>query len=123
MKAFDQDRISTLMNLGGDEFVSNLLVLFVQEGSKNIDAVVASHAHGKYKELNGHAHSLKSSSANLGAKKLSAVAAEIEKNSLAIKSPEDKEKLGKLVTQALCFYEEAAEEARVLQPQFKSRAS
>ena len=66
-------------SVGGDEaFVRDLVATFVAEEPGNLELVVAAAASGDAEAIVRPAHTLKSSSAAIGAARLSAVAREIE---------------------------------------------
>jgi HPt (histidine-containing phosphotransfer) domain-containing protein len=74
--------IESLKELGGEEdptlFV-DLVDLFVCDASKNIEALAAALASGDSQALQRAAHAMKSSSANVGALRMSKLCFEMEK--------------------------------------------
>ena len=63
---------------GDDEFIVDLVETYVTEGAANIEGIVAAAAAGDPVAIVRPAHTLKSSSASLGAMRLSAIARSIE---------------------------------------------
>jgi HPt (histidine-containing phosphotransfer) domain-containing protein len=64
---------------GGDaEFIVDLVETYVEEGAANLDGMVAAAAAGDPEAIVRPAHTLKSSSASLGAMRLSAIARSVE---------------------------------------------
>jgi HPt (histidine-containing phosphotransfer) domain-containing protein len=63
---------------GDEEFIVDLVETYVEEGAANLDGLVAAAAAGDADAIVRPAHTLKSSSASLGAMRLSAIARAVE---------------------------------------------
>jgi HPt (histidine-containing phosphotransfer) domain-containing protein len=68
---------------GDDEFIVDLVETYVTEGAVNLEGIVAAAAAGDPVSIVRPAHTLKSSSASLGAMRLSAIAKTIEEKGRA----------------------------------------
>jgi HPt (histidine-containing phosphotransfer) domain-containing protein len=77
-EAFDQETLDTLRELGGDEFIAELMATFSEQAQEMAaalrSALDASDAHG----FGRAAHALAGSSMNIGAMRLANVARSIE---------------------------------------------
>jgi HPt (histidine-containing phosphotransfer) domain-containing protein len=81
-KILSEAAITQLRELGdGDDLLIEIIGLFNDETPKRLDAMASAVASGNCEELSRISHSLKSSSANIGAVKLYAVCIEIESTS------------------------------------------
>ena len=83
-KILSEAAITQLRELGdGDDLLIEIIGLFQDETPRRLDGMASAIASGNCEELARIAHSLKSSSANIGAVKLYAICIEIESISRA----------------------------------------
>jgi len=73
------DELRTLQEEGEPDIVTELIDLYLQEAPARLDAIRAAVSHRDASELVRAAHSLKGSSANLGAGPVSTVCGELER--------------------------------------------
>lgn len=74
----DAETLASLRELGGDEFVGELAVIFLDEAPAQLEAIEQALAAGDRDRLASSAHALKSSAGNMGAKRLHTILSEIE---------------------------------------------
>ena len=96
------DDLLEVMGDAGPELVRNLVVAFLEEAPRLLDAAAEAEAAGRVEEVQRAAHSLKSSSAGLGAMRLAAACRRLEAAAKEQNAP-----LGPLVDAALESYGEA----------------
>jgi len=72
-------QFANLTELGGEEFLIEMIDLFQEQGPQKLEEARAALAAGDLRTVNRSVHSLKSSAANLGAERLRMLAARIEK--------------------------------------------
>jgi HPt (histidine-containing phosphotransfer) domain-containing protein len=72
-------QFANLTELGGEEFLFEMIDLFQEQGPKKLQEARTALAAGDPRTVNRAVHSLKSSAANLGAERLRMLAARIEK--------------------------------------------
>jgi two-component system, sensor histidine kinase and response regulator len=68
-----------LKKLGGNDLVHRMIDLFLPHVQSKVDAARSAAASGKLEELERAAHSIRSSSGNLGAEELGHIAGEVER--------------------------------------------
>jgi two-component system, sensor histidine kinase and response regulator len=74
----DEDALDRLMRIGGQDFVIEMIALFLDNAPRRVAAARAALDAGDFQALYRAAHSLKSTSANLGAQRLRLVAERVE---------------------------------------------
>lgn len=75
----DPKAISRLKKLGGDELVRKMIDLFLPHVQSKVEAARAAFDSGQLEDLERAAHSIRSSSGNLGAEELGRISGDIEK--------------------------------------------
>jgi len=70
--------LDRLLRVGGQDFVIEMIDLFLLHAPERIAAAIAAAAAGDLVTVHRSAHSLKSTAANIGAVRLQALAAEVE---------------------------------------------
>ena len=78
----DKTAIQRLHQIGGDEFVRELVAIFLKNTPERIASALAGAGTGNMSQLLIASHSLKSSCANVGAQHMRQLAMEIEKIAL-----------------------------------------
>lgn len=78
----DQQVIQSLLNLGGKDLIKELKNVFISSSQNLIQEIQNALNQKDFTSLKNQAHSLKSSSANIGAMKLSSLCLKIENASL-----------------------------------------
>jgi two-component system, sensor histidine kinase and response regulator len=78
LQVIDPRALSRLKKLGGDELVHRMIDLFLPHVQSKVDAARSAAASGKLEELERAAHSIRSSSGNLG-DELGYIAGEVER--------------------------------------------
>lgn len=75
----DAETLDSLRELGGDEFLGELAVIFLDDAPVHLAAIESALAGRDGARLASSAHALKSSAANMGAKRLHILLSEIER--------------------------------------------
>jgi two-component system, sensor histidine kinase and response regulator len=78
-QVIDPKALFRLKKLGGDELVQRMIDLFLPHVQSKVEAARAAMASGQLEELERAAHSIRSSSGNLGAEELGRISGDIEK--------------------------------------------
>lgn len=105
-KTIDGGALSRLQRIGGNEFVVEMIDLFLEHAPARLEAARTAYEGGDLPTLHRSVHSLKSTAANLGARALqgAAEAAELRAND------EDMEAIPPLLDDLDRFYDEAREQ-------------
>lgn len=74
----DPAAVDRLRRLGGQEFLVEMIDLFLENGPTRLEAVRAGLAAGEAREVHRAAHSLKSTAGNLGGRAVQALSQQIE---------------------------------------------
>ena len=74
----DQTTIENLKRLGGDEFLHELIDLFLEHSPILLEAIIKGESKADWDQVSRAAHSLKSSAGNIGALGLQTVASDLE---------------------------------------------
>ncbi|MFZ2493453.1 MAG: Hpt domain-containing protein [Thermoanaerobaculia bacterium] len=74
----DGETLDSLRELGGDSFLGELAVIFLDDAPAQLAAIENALAAGDSDRLASSAHALKSSAGNMGAKRLNTILSEIE---------------------------------------------
>jgi two-component system, sensor histidine kinase and response regulator len=74
----DEDALDRLMRIGGQDFVIEMITLFLDNAPRRVASARTALDAGDFQALYRAAHSLKSTSANLGAQRLRLVAERVE---------------------------------------------
>lgn len=77
----DPAALERLLRIGGQDFVVEMIELFLEHAPQRLASARAALAENDVKTLYRSAHSLKSTAGNLGARALQNMAAEVEKRS------------------------------------------
>lgn len=82
----DQTMLLGLLELGGPDFVGEMIDLFLEDAPKRVEAARAAEKGGELEALRHAVHPLKSSAGSFGAHALAEVAAKIERLALEKKA-------------------------------------
>ncbi|TVR62661.1 MAG: Hpt domain-containing protein [Gemmatimonadales bacterium] len=97
----DPAALDRLREWGGDALLGRMVSLFLELGPERVGSLSGALSDGDLELLERTAHSLKSSSGNVGALRLSAAAAELESAARGARAGEGQETLTELV-EAVC---------------------
>jgi HPt (histidine-containing phosphotransfer) domain-containing protein len=78
VKSLDKTALVNLYNIGGKDFLLRMIDNFLAQGPVRLENVRKNYASGDIKAIHLIAHSLKASSANLGAAKVQELAEKLE---------------------------------------------
>ncbi len=101
--------LDRLREWGGDALLGRMLSLFLELGPQRVETLIQALSDGDLEVLERTAHSLKSSSGNVGAVRLSAQAAELEAVARTARQGGSREGLTELVATIGRSWEETAE--------------